>query len=108
MILKDDLALLGGDKQVTLVSLTDPARPKVVGTAQGVGGRLAMGENGAILFSTERSVFGGTDLPLGGVRTAALDEVAVIERITPSALIAQGGQTVTENTDGHSGRGGPR
>jgi hypothetical protein len=67
VILKDDLALLGGSKQVTLVSLTDPARPKFLGTAAGVGGRLALGENSLILFSTERSVFGD------GLRSAAED-----------------------------------
>jgi hypothetical protein len=83
VILKDDLALLGGSKQVTLVSLTDPAHPAVIGTVQGVGGRLAVGENGSILFSTERSVFGGSDLPLGGVRTAALGSLAIIKKVTP-------------------------
>ena len=83
VILKDDLALLGGSKQVTLVSLTDKTRPKVLGTAQGVGGRLALGENGSILFGTERSVFGGTNLPLGGVRTAVLGSFAQIQKVVP-------------------------
>lgn len=41
VILKDDLALLGGGKSVTLVSLADKSRPKILGTAPGVGGRLA-------------------------------------------------------------------
>ena len=96
VILKDDLALLGGSKQVTLVSLTDKTRPKVLGTAPGVGGRLAIGENGAILFSTERSVFGGTDLPLGGVRTAALGNLAIIEGTDPLRIVVGEGPRAAE------------
>jgi hypothetical protein len=38
VILKDDLALLGGSRQVTLVSLTDKTHPRILGTAPGVGG----------------------------------------------------------------------
>jgi hypothetical protein len=92
VILKDDLALLGGSRQVTLVSLTDKTRPKVLGTAPGVGGRLALGPDGSILFSTERSVFGGADIPLGGVRTAALGPFAIIKEVSPAlvALDAEG------------------
>ena len=85
VILKDDLALLGGSKQVTLVSLTDPTRPKVLGTVSGVGGRLALGENGLILFGTAHSVFGGTDIPLGGIRTAALSRLLVVQPCVRSA-----------------------
>ncbi len=80
VILKDDQALLGGTNQVTLVSLADPTNPTVLGTVQGVGGRLAIGSDGAILFGTAHSVFGGTDVPLGGVRTAALGIVGYIPR----------------------------
>jgi len=87
VILKDDLALLGGNKQVTLVSLTDKTRPKVLGTAAGVGGRLALDANGTILFSTERSVFGGTNLPLGGVRTAALGYLTYIPTVREDPVI---------------------
>jgi hypothetical protein len=94
VILKDDLALLGDSKQVTLVSLTDLARPRILGTVQGVGGRLALGENGSILFSTERSQFGGTNLPLGGMRTAALDTVAVVRKLTPAPYVFQADQLV--------------
>lgn len=96
VILKDDVALLGGSKQVTLVSLADSARPKVLGTAQGVGGRLALGENGSVLFSTERSVFGGTDLPLGGVRTAALGAITVISKIDPNPVVLDAAGTLVE------------
>jgi hypothetical protein len=96
VILKDDLALLGGSKQVTLVSLTDLARPKILGTVQGVGGRLALGD-GDILFSTERSQFGGTNLPLGGVRTAALGQTAIIERIKPSRVVVDENKKAAEN-----------
>jgi hypothetical protein len=87
VILKDDLALLGGSKQVTLVSLTDKTRPKILGTAPGVGGRLALGDNGSILFATERSVFGGTDLPLGGVRTAALGRLTYVASVKEEPVI---------------------
>jgi hypothetical protein len=86
VLFKDDLVLLGGSQQAMVVSLTDPAQPKKVGTVSGVGGRLALGPNN-ILFGTAHSVFGGTDVPLGGVRTAALGSVAIIENMAP-ALVA--------------------
>ena len=79
VILKDDLAVLGGSKQVTLVSLTDKTRPKVLGVATGVGGRLALGEGSRsnILVSTAHSVFGGAT-PLGGIRVATLGSIVLL------------------------------
>jgi hypothetical protein len=52
----------------------------------GVGGRLALGEFG-VLFSTERSVFGGSDLPLGGVRTAALGRITIISGVKENPVL---------------------
>jgi hypothetical protein len=95
VLLKDDLVLLGGSTQVTVVSLTNPTQPRKVGTITGVGGRLALGPNN-VLFSTAHSVFGGADLPLGGVRTATLATIAMIQSITPSAIVYEQGQPVTE------------
>ena len=46
IIIKDDLALLGGSAQVTIVSLTDPTQPRITGVLDGVGGRLALTEDG--------------------------------------------------------------
>jgi hypothetical protein len=87
VILKGDLALLGGSSSTTLVSLTDPARPAFLGTAPAVGGRLALAENGAILFGTAHSVFGGTDVPLGGVRTAALGRLTYVSSVKEEPVI---------------------
>ena len=84
ILVKDDLALLGGSSQVTVVALTDPTQPRVTGTLAGVGGRLALTESG-LLYSTARSVFGG-ETELGGVRTAALGPLALIQKITPSLV----------------------
>ena len=82
VILKDDLALLGGSKQVTLVSLTDKTRPKVLGTVPNLGGRLAIGDNG-ILIGSAYSPFGGNN-PLGGVRTATLDVIGAVRKPPPT------------------------
>src|SRR5262249_42513521 len=86
VLIKDDLALLGGSKQVTVVSIADPTRPRVLGTMAGVGGRLAIAENN-ILFSTAHSVFGGNNDPLGGVKTATLGKITIISDINANPVV---------------------
>ena len=85
ILVKDDLALLGGSSQVTVVSLTDPTQPRVTGTLSGVGGRLALTDSG-LLYSTARSVFGG-ETELGGIRTAALGHLAIVRRVSPMPIV---------------------
>ena len=93
ILVKDDLALLGGGQQVTVVSLTDPTQPRVTGTIAGVGGRLALTETG-LLYSTARSVFGG-ETELGGVRTAALGSIAILESASPLLIqVGDDGRTL--------------
>ena len=79
----------------TLIDLTDPANARVIGTRSGVGSRMALSD-GNILFSTDRTFLKGTLSELDGVHAAALTAVAIIRRITPSAVVYQGGQPVTE------------
>jgi RHS repeat-associated protein len=79
VILKGDQAFVGMQNSTggrTLVlSLASLGQPRVIGTIDGVGGRLAMGNNG-ILYGSAYSPFGGNS-PIGGVRSAA---------VTPEAL----------------------
>ncbi len=76
VILKDDVALVGAQNQlrdqgaVIAVSLTDLAHPVVSGRIDGIGGRLALGEQG-LLFGTADAQVGGP-AGIGGVRTATL------------------------------------
>lgn len=78
-----------GPGVATLIDLTQPATPRVVGTLSGVGSRLALSDSG-VLFSTERSLFKGLDTPLGGVRTAALDTMTVINSAPPVVVDVDG------------------
>jgi predicted AlkP superfamily pyrophosphatase or phosphodiesterase len=85
----------GGSGPATLVDLTEPTSPRIVGSMTGVGSRLALA--GSVLLSTERSFIKGLPTPLGGVRTTALATVAVIRQITPSAIVTEGAADVTES-----------
>ena len=85
----------GGSGPATLVNLTEPATPRIVGSMTGMGSRLALAGN--VLFSTERSFLKGLPTPLGGVRSTALATVAVIRQITPSAIVTEGAADVTES-----------
>jgi hypothetical protein len=64
-----------------VVSLATLSQPRVVGTIDNVGGRLAISDSG-ILIGSAYSPFGG-DNPLGGVRTAALGSLAIIKSVVP-------------------------
>ncbi|HEY2945480.1 MAG TPA: Ig-like domain-containing protein, partial [Vicinamibacteria bacterium] len=85
VILKGDIALVSAqngdasDGRVLVVSLAAPARPSVVGTLSGRGGRLALGAGGLsnLLFSTGYSPFGG-DNPLGGVRVTIFGAIVML------------------------------
>jgi hypothetical protein len=71
----DGLAIVAGTSgTAALVSLYDPEEPRVVGTAPGVGGRLALARGGQI-FSSAFSPFGNDDAMLGGLRFTSLSAV---------------------------------
>lgn len=104
VILKDDLALLGGATYTTVVSLADPAQPRVAGIIRGIAGRLALTPEG-LLFGSTYARFGGTDIPLGGVRTATLKRLLLVqscvrsvsgEECVPNATIPFGADNKTE------------
>jgi hypothetical protein len=101
VVLKGDQAfvgLQGGSGGRTLVvSLATLSQPRVVGTIEGVGGRLAVGDNG-ILIGSAYSPFGGNN-PLGGVRTAALDALTVITNVDPDPIVVSAGDEVFRNVD---------
>jgi len=70
----------------TLVDLTLPVQPRIVGSLGGVGSRLALTADN-ILLSTERAFVKGEGTPLGGVRTTTLGQVTVISRVTENPVI---------------------
>ncbi|MBN2264411.1 MAG: LamG domain-containing protein, partial [Candidatus Aminicenantes bacterium] len=77
---------------VTLLSLTDLTQPQVTGSIPSIGGRLAFGENGALLFGTAKSAWGG-DTELGGVRTAALGNLTYITK-APTVIVDVDGASI--------------
>src|SRR5262249_28519125 len=85
-LFKDDLVLLGGSQQVTVVSLTNPTQPRKIGIVTGIGGRLGLSDDG-VLFGTAHSVFGGADVPMGGVRTTGLGKLALITKVVPDPIL---------------------
>jgi hypothetical protein len=95
LVLHGEMALVATQTGVTFVTLTSLAEPLVVGTVSNIGGRLAMGEYD-MLFGTARSVFGGTHA-LGGVRSAALGEAALITKVTPTPIELSEGSEVAQN-----------
>jgi lysophospholipase L1-like esterase len=80
VVLKGDTAFVGMQgatgTRTLLVSLATLSQPRVVGTIEGVGGRLAVGDNG-ILYGSAYSPFGGNS-PVGGVRTATLGPILLL------------------------------
>jgi hypothetical protein len=76
IVLDGDLALVGGSRQVTIVSLAELEQPRIVGVVSGVSQRIALTTDG-LLLSTAYSRFGGDD-PMGGIRIAALRRVLAL------------------------------
>lgn len=68
-----NLALVASAGRTHLVNLTDLDLPILAGgPIEGIAGRLAVAADSNVVFSSARSVFGGSD-PLGGVRSAVLN-----------------------------------
>jgi hypothetical protein len=78
-----------GPGVATLVDLTEPTAPRVVGTLSGIGSRLALTASG-LLLSTERSFIKGQETPLGGIRVAALDTMTLINYAPPVVVDVDG------------------
>ena len=72
---RGDLAVVGRrTRGAVFVSLTSPSQPRVLGVVEGIGARLAWGEEGE-LFSTQFAPYGGTSSD-GGLRTTQIDASA--------------------------------
>ncbi len=71
-----------------LVSLVDPVRPALIGTIQGVGSKIVLTDTN-ILLSTARSYMTGTQ-ELRGLHATAMERMAIVRRVTPSALVPAG------------------
>lgn len=72
---RGDLAVVGRRTGgAVFVSLTSPSQPQVLGVVEGIGSRLAWGEEGE-LFSTQFAPYGGTSSD-GGLRTTQIDASA--------------------------------
>jgi hypothetical protein len=76
IVLEGDLALVGGSKQVTIVSLAELEQPRIAGIVSGVSQRIALTAD-RLLLSTGYSRFGGDD-PMGGIRIAALKRILAL------------------------------
>jgi hypothetical protein len=84
----------GAPGVASLVDLTEPTTPRIVGGLSGIGSRMALAGN--ILYSTERSLFKGLPTPLGGIRTTALAATAVVTNISASGIVSENSGDVSE------------
>jgi hypothetical protein len=76
ILLKGDVAYIGGASHVTLINVSNPWQTRLIGEIAGVSQRLALTEDG-LLLSTARSLFGGQD-PMGGIRIATLRRLVTV------------------------------
>ena len=66
IVLQGDLALVAGQSRTYMVRVGDPLHPFLAGPGfDGLAGRLAFGNEGAAVFSSERSLFGGATAQSG-------------------------------------------
>jgi hypothetical protein len=77
---------IGTPEGVEIYNLTDPANPQFAGRLEGLVGDVALAEGVLVTASTEK-----------GIQTAALANVVTIRDITPSAVIFEDGDPVTES-----------
>lgn len=85
IVLSEEKAFVGHATTTSIVSLADLSSPRLVGTITGVGGRIAIGENG-ILYGSAFRPFGGSDLDEGGVKTATVGPIALVDT-DPARLV---------------------
>jgi RHS repeat-associated protein len=62
--------------EAIIVELVDPAHPYVKGRVPGAGGRAAINQDGQIV-TTASSPFGGSETPIGGIKTLVLESACV-------------------------------
>jgi hypothetical protein len=107
IVIKDAIAIVSGDRGstspdgkpgvATLINLSDPTRPFVSGTLAGVGSRMALAPNN-ILLSTERDFLKSEAVvPLNGVKTATLGNLALVEGTDPGRIVVGEGPRSAED-----------
>ncbi len=75
----DGTVVVAGGGQATLVSVSAPESPLVLGRIPGVGSRIALSEDG-LLISTNRTMTTGAPDPLQGLHAAAFRAVGLIHK----------------------------
>jgi hypothetical protein len=94
VVLNGTTVLVGTNAGTYLVSVADPAFPKLIAEIPKVSGRLALGEGG-LLFGSYRGLAQVTHPEEGGLKTAVLERTTIIKRVTESpAVIAFDGETI--------------
>jgi hypothetical protein len=71
-------------------SLSDPYNPRYLGTVEGVGYRIALGQEGGYIVST-----GSTGLAGAGLHVASFKPVVIIKKADPVQITMNGDGTVT-------------
>lgn len=74
-----------GTGTATVVDVSDPSNPVIVGTLSDVSSRIAFDATG-ILYSTERSISGGND-PHGGLRSTTFEPHPFVRSVDPIPVI---------------------
>ncbi len=91
--INDGKAYIGFDSptapQIEIVQIGDPAQPSSAGVVAGVGGRLQIVDG--ILYGASYGY--ATDGVLGGIRTAALQRVLILQNKTATIPVSEGGVT---------------
>jgi hypothetical protein len=96
IVVRGDLALVATASRVYMVSLADVNAPRVTGSTDQAGGRIALGEYG-LLFSTSRSIFGAPSEG-GTVRIAALGPIALVEGTDPKRVVVGEDHRIAEES----------
>jgi hypothetical protein len=93
ILLSGTTAYVGTELGTYVVSLADETQPRLISTLTTVGGRLVLSDDN-LLFGTVRSP-GFLLHELGGVRSAALDTIAVVRKVVGSPIVSHDGKLVS-------------
>ena len=93
LILQDDRVYIGGDTATTVIAITDPAHPEILGTIAGLAGRLSFPQknllfSNAVAWTDQQSV-------VGGIRTATFARIAYMATPPPAVT-----RTLASDTTG--------
>jgi len=80
---------------VEVFEISDPSNIAHLGRVDGVGGRLAIA--GKLLYGATTSTFGSPIDGLGGVRTAALGTLALVDGTSPNVVVVGEGPRAAED-----------